>query len=86
LKQIIFLRVRIKGKITAWYQEGKTMQRTTVFQAEVAEIQKYRWIQSEKAGYDIGQDRAAMEWIAKYAAKFREQWERKIQAEQGGVH
>ncbi|MFH0762860.1 MAG: hypothetical protein V1925_03095 [Candidatus Omnitrophota bacterium] len=32
----------------------------------VAEIERYKWIESEKVGRDIGKDRAAMEWIRAY--------------------
>ena len=29
----------------------------------VDEIERYKWIESEKIGKDIGRERAAMEWI-----------------------
>lgn len=32
----------------------------------VAEICRYKWLESEKLGYDIGEFRAAREWIVKY--------------------
>lgn len=31
------------------------------------EINDYLWIESEKAGHDIGYDRAANEWMQKFA-------------------
>jgi hypothetical protein len=34
------------------------------------EVQKHKWIESEKAGYDLGQE-AVMDWIMKHAAAFR---------------
>lgn len=40
-------------------------------QAQIAEIEKYKWIESEKCGYDIGSQRAALEWISKYSCLFR---------------
>jgi hypothetical protein len=43
-------------------------------QDQLAEIMKYKWIESEKAGKDIGADRAAMEWIDKYSDSYREYW------------
>jgi hypothetical protein len=44
---------------------------------ETEEILKYKWIESEKLGYDIGKRRAAEEWILKYAKIFREEWNKK---------
>ena len=31
-----------------------------------AEIERYKWIESEKVGRDIGRERAALEWIKAY--------------------
>ena len=36
------------------------------FLAERAEILRHKWIESEKAGFDIGFDRALMDWIVRY--------------------
>jgi hypothetical protein len=33
------------------------------FLAERNEIMKYKWIESEKAGFDIGFERALLDWI-----------------------
>ena len=41
------------------------------FQAEREEILKHKWIESEKAGYDIGFERALTDWIMKHRAKWR---------------
>lgn len=38
------------------------------FLAERDEILKHKWIESEKAGYDIGFERAHTDWIVKYRA------------------
>jgi len=35
------------------------------FLAERAEILKHKWIESEKAGKDIGFERALLDWIVK---------------------
>ena len=32
----------------------------------MAEINEYKWLQSEKEGFDIGISRATREWIEKY--------------------
>jgi len=41
------------------------------FQAEREEIMKHKWIESEKAGHDIGFERALTDWIVKYRSKWR---------------
>jgi hypothetical protein len=38
--------------------------------AQVGEIQRHKWIQSEKAGYDLGQA-AEFDWIDRFAAAYR---------------
>lgn len=40
-------------------------------QLQIDEMEKHKWIESEKAGRDLG-EAARREWIAKYAAEFRE--------------
>jgi hypothetical protein len=41
------------------------------FLAERNEILKHKWIESEKVGYDIGFERALLDWIVKYRATWR---------------
>jgi hypothetical protein len=41
------------------------------FQAEREEILRHKWIESEKAGYDIGFERALTDWILKHRRKWR---------------
>ena len=41
------------------------------FLAEREEILKHKWIESEKAGEDIGFERALTDWIVKHRAKWR---------------
>jgi hypothetical protein len=43
------------------------------FLAERAEILRHKWIESEKAGYDIGFERALMDWIVKYRSAWYQQ-------------
>ena len=40
------------------------------FQAEREEVLKHKWLESEKAGHDIGLERAMTDWIIKH----RSQW------------
>src|SRR5687767_13061662 len=41
------------------------------FQAEREEILKHKWIESEKAGRDIGFEHALTDWIFKHRAQWR---------------
>jgi hypothetical protein len=41
------------------------------FQAEREEILKHKWIESEKAGHDIGFERALTDWIMKHRSRWR---------------
>lgn len=41
------------------------------FQAEREEILRHKWIESEKAGYDIGFEQALTDWIVRHRAKWR---------------
>jgi hypothetical protein len=41
------------------------------FQAEREEILKHKWIESEKAGRDIGFEQALTDWIMKHRGKWR---------------
>ena len=44
-------------------------------QEQLQEIERYKWFRSEEEHQDIGIDRAALEWSAKYAAIWREERE-----------
>jgi hypothetical protein len=46
------------------------------FQAEREEILRHKWIESEKAGRDIGFEQALTDWIIKH----RSSWRRNRQA------
>jgi hypothetical protein len=37
-----------------------------IIRSQQEEIKKYKWIESEKAGQDIGWERACREWLQKY--------------------
>jgi len=53
------------------------------FLAEREEILKHKWIESEKAGTDIGFEKALLDWILKYRSSWRDkrQKEARSQAE-----
>ena len=41
------------------------------FQAERDEILRHKWLESEKAGHDIGFERALTDWIVNHRAQWR---------------
>jgi hypothetical protein len=41
------------------------------FLAEREEILRYKWIESERVGHDIGFERALLEWIMKHRSAWR---------------
>jgi len=56
--------------------EDKKMNQADILREELVEILKHKWIESEKAGYDLG-DKAVWDWVQKYAHEFREYWQKK---------
>lgn len=41
------------------------------FLAEREQILKHKWLESEKVGYDIGFEKALLDWIRKHRDKWR---------------
>jgi hypothetical protein len=63
------------GNETEQKREARALlQNTTLyreFQAERDEILRHKWIESEKAGRDIGFEAALTDWIMKHRAGWR---------------
>jgi hypothetical protein len=51
------------------------------FLAERAEILKHKWIESEKAGKDIGFEKALLDWIVKYRSNWRDRRRKEARTE-----
>ena len=51
------------------------------FLAEREEILKHKWIESEKAGADIGFEKALLDWIVHYRSSWRNKRLRGARAE-----
>ena len=51
------------------------------FLAEREEILKHKWIESEKAGKDIGFEKALLDWIVKYRSNWRDKRIKEARAE-----
>jgi hypothetical protein len=43
------------------------------FLAEREEILRHKWLESEKAGHDIGFEKALLDWIVKHRSTWRDQ-------------
>ena len=41
------------------------------FIAEREEIMRHKWIESEKAGYDVGFEKALLDWLIRHRADWR---------------
>jgi hypothetical protein len=56
-------------------QERMTQEKSALYKeflAEREEILRHKWIESEKAGYDIGFERALIDWVFRYRSAWRE--------------
>ena len=51
------------------------------FLAEREEILKHKWIESEKAGTDIGFEKALLDWIVKHRSSWRQKRMKEARAE-----
>ena len=64
--------------------EGSELVKNSVlykeFLAEREEILRHKWIESEKAGHDIGFERALLDWIVKYRSAWRDERSKQQQA------
>lgn len=48
------------------------------FLAEREEILRHKWIESEKAGHDIGFEKALLDWIVRHRSTWREKRQRQL--------
>ncbi len=51
------------------------------FLAERAEILKHKWIESEKAGRDIGFEKALLDWIVKHRSNWQDRRRKEARTE-----
>ncbi|HOO76317.1 MAG TPA: hypothetical protein PK636_02860 [bacterium] len=71
--------VSMEETIQSWLNHHSQAWRETqvrkATEEQLQEIEKHKWIESEKAGCDLG-NIAMLDWINKYAESWRRQWER----------
>jgi hypothetical protein len=51
------------------------------FLAEREEILRHKWIESEKAGKDIGFEKALLDWIVKYRSAWRDKRQKPVSSD-----
>lgn len=56
------------------------------FRAEREEILRHKWLESEKAGHDIGFEAALVDWIMKHRSGWRKAYLRSLESRQTRVH
>jgi hypothetical protein len=62
------------GMTTAQGEQSQFVKNSVLYKeflAEREEILKHKWIESEKAGADIGFEKALLDWIVKYRSNWR---------------
>ncbi|MBA3386980.1 MAG: DUF4032 domain-containing protein [Verrucomicrobiota bacterium] len=55
------------------------------FLAEREEVLKHKWIESEKAGSDIGFEKALLDWIVKHRSNWREKRMKEARGQTSGT-
>jgi len=72
-------------EMTASKEDGSQFVKNSVlykeFLAEREEILKHKWIESEKAGSDIGFEKALLDWIVKHRSSWRARRLKEVRAE-----
>lgn len=62
--------------MTSSHDEGAALVRNSSlyreFLAEREEILRHKWIESEKAGYDIGFEKALLDWVMRHRGGWRD--------------
>ena len=56
------------------FENGGLLQRSSLYReflAEREEIHRHKWLESEKAGYDIGFENAMVSWVVHHRAQWR---------------
>ena len=69
-----------RTKLNTSLDDELSLNRSSVYQeflAEREEILKHKWLESEKAGHDIGYERALLDWIINHREKWRSAHRRK---------
>jgi len=63
-----------RAKLKSSFDDDLSLRRSSAYReflAERDEILKHKWLESEKAGHDIGYDRALLDWVMNHREKWR---------------
>jgi len=61
-------------------QKRKQNPLAEIVRSQLEEINKYKWIESEKLGKDIGMEQATREWLAKHFPEWKKvRWNKAIE-------
>ena len=69
------VKTKAKSKRSVVKDEASFVHRSSLYQeflAEREEILRHKWIESEKAGYDVGFEKALLGWIRNHRDKWRD--------------
>ena len=68
--------MEIRAQMTASADDNPDLVKESLlykeFLAEREEILRHKWIESEKAGHDVGFEKALLDWIIKHRSSWRE--------------
>lgn len=71
-----FVIMPIVPAMNSSHDEGASLVRNSMlyreFLAEREEILRHKWIESEKAGYDIGFEKALLDWVMRHRGGWRD--------------
>lgn len=77
-----------EGMTAAPEQESPFVKNSVLYKeflAEREEILKHKWIESEKAGTDIGFEKALLDWIMRYRSQWREKRNKEVRTQAQAV-
>ena len=75
---------KISGMPSAQEEQPQFVKNSVLYKeflAEREEILKHKWIESEKAGADIGFEKALLDWIVKHRSQWRDKRVKEAKAE-----
>jgi hypothetical protein len=52
------------------------------FLAEREEIMKHKWFESEKAGYDVGFEKALLDWLVRHRTNWRQKRQEQLRPQE----
>jgi hypothetical protein len=63
-----------RGTVTTRQPNTSTSIHYRLYRAEQKELEIHKWLESEKVGYDIGMERARLDWYYKHRTAWLASW------------